>query len=82
MNIINTQGTMYCVSSFSQNWDCVIIITVEPLLKDPPRKGQPLYKGHFTYLILFYGVSTFSASDKRTASLQGTKRLAPKCPFL
>ncbi len=20
---------------------------VEPLIKDPPRKGQPLYKGHF-----------------------------------
>ena len=24
--------------------------TVEHLLKDPPRKGQPLYKGHFPYL--------------------------------
>ncbi len=23
--------------------------TVEPLLKYPPRKGQPLYKGHFQY---------------------------------
>ncbi len=25
-------------------------ITVEPLIKDPPRKGQPLYKGHFSDL--------------------------------
>ncbi len=25
----------------------IVIITVEPLIKDPPRKGQPLYKGHF-----------------------------------
>ncbi len=23
--------------------------TVEPLIKDPPRKGQPLYKGHFQH---------------------------------
>ena len=25
------------------------INTVEPLIKDPPRKGQPLYKGYFQY---------------------------------
>ncbi len=25
------------------------VITVEPLIKNPPRKGQPLYKGHFQY---------------------------------
>ena len=23
--------------------------TVKPLIKDPPRKGQPLYNGHFQY---------------------------------
>ncbi len=23
--------------------------TVEPLIKDPPRKGRPPYKGHFQY---------------------------------
>ncbi len=25
------------------------MITVEPLIKDSPIKGQPLYKGHFQY---------------------------------
>ncbi len=39
--------------------------TVEPLLKDLPRKGQPLLKGHFPYpqqFILLYGVNTYSNS--------------------
>ena len=26
-----------------------VTYTVEPLIKDPLRKGQPLYKGHFQY---------------------------------
>ncbi len=35
--------------------------TVEPLIKDPQRKGQPFYKGHFQYrqkCIMQY-ISTF-----------------------
>ena len=60
---------------------------MEPLLKDPPRKGQPRYKGHFPYLqhaVYFYmdRLNTLSTSEKRTASLHGTKQLAPKCPFI
>ncbi len=53
--------------------------TVEPLLQDPPRKGQPL---HISNSVLLYGVNIFSTSDKRTASLQGTKQLAPMCPLV
>ncbi len=45
--------------------------TVEYLLKDPPRKGQPLYEGHFPYLqqctfVLLYGVNTFSTKGQNS----------------
>ncbi len=53
----------------------------EPLIKDPPRKGQPLYKGHFQHPQKCI-CNTFSTSEKRTASLQGTKWLVPKRPLL
>ncbi len=60
-----------------------ICITVEPLIKDPSRKGQPLYKGHFQYpQNCIYMYNSFSTSEKRTAFLQGTKWLIPKCPLL
>ncbi len=31
------------------SWAPAIVYTVEPLIKDPLRRGQPLYKGHFQY---------------------------------
>ena len=37
---------------------------------------------HISISVLMYGVNTFSTSDKMTASLQGTKQTAPKCPLL
>ena len=42
----------------------IILITVEPLIKDPPRKRQPLYKGlQFPYLQMCT-CDTFSASER------------------
>ena len=52
-------------------------ITVEPLLKDPLSKGQPLYKGDLQIPKSVYAIH-FNFL-KRTASLQG---LVPKCPLL
>ena len=46
--------------------------TVESLIKDPLRKGQPLYKGHFQYSQTCI-CNTFSTFEKRTDSLKGTK---------
>ncbi len=56
--------------------------TVEPLIKDPPRKGQPLFKRQSPYLLkCTCTCNTFSASKNRTSSLQGTKWLVPMCPL-
>ncbi len=54
-----------------------IIITLEPLIKAPLRKGQPLYKGHFQYPQKCI-CNTFSTSEKRTVSVQW---LVPKVSF-
>ncbi len=51
------------------------ISTVEPLIQDPPRKGQLLYKGHFQYPQKCI-CNTFLISEK------GTEYLIPKCPLL
>ncbi len=66
-------------NSAQNHWEEVTIIinnynnyTVEHLIKDSPRKGQPLYKGHFQYPQKCI-CNTFSTFQKRTASLQGTK---------
>ena len=48
--------------------------------KDPPRKGQPLYKGHFQHPQKCI-CNTFSTSEIRTTSLQGTKWPVPKYFF-
>ncbi len=51
-----------------------IIPAVEPLIKDPLRKGQPLYKDtfHISKSVLLYdGVNTFSNSDKRQTPYKG-----------
>ncbi len=45
------------------------------------RKGQPLYKEHLQYPQK-YICNAFSTFEKRTASLQGTKWMVPKCPLL
>ena len=42
---------------------------MEPLIKDPPRRGRPPYKGHVPFPIYFL------TSEKRTTSV------SPKCPL-
>ena len=54
--------------------------TTTPLIRDPLRKGRPLYKGH----LLRHHANTLVycfTSEIGTTSLQGTKLLAPKCPL-
>ena len=57
-----------------------IIHTVEPPIKDLPRKGQPPNKGH-TSGPHSHSSSSFLTSEKRTTSQQRTKLLVPKCPL-
>ena len=54
--------------------------TVEPPIKDPPRKGQPPYKGHSSRS-LFRSINTFLTSEKRTTSEIRTEAVSPKCPL-
>ncbi len=54
--------------------------TVEPPIKDPPRKGQPPYKGHSSGP-LSHSSSTFLTSEKRTTSQQRMRWLIPRCPL-
>ena len=42
--------------------------TEEPLIKDPLRKGQPLYKGHFQYPQSVLSMQYILTSEKSTAS--------------
>ncbi len=58
----------------------ILVTTVEPPIKDPLRKGQPLYKGHSSGPHS-YSSSTLLTSEKRTTSQQRTKRLIPRCPL-
>ena len=55
--------------------------TVEPPIKDPPRKGQPPYKGHSSRS-LCHSINTFLTSEKRTTSEIRTEAVSPKCPLL
>ncbi len=58
-------------------------ITVEPPIKDPPRKGQPLYKGHFQYpQKCICNNYIFNFRKEKQPPLQETKLLVPKCPLL
>ena len=58
------------------------VYSVEPLLEGPLRKGQPLYKGHFSYLqqctCILYGVTIRFIFQEEDNLLQ---RLAPNCPI-
>ncbi len=47
------------------------------LIKDPPRKGQPPYKGCSSGPLS----RTFLTAKKRTTSQQRTKWLIPRCPL-
>ena len=48
--------------------------TVEPPIRDPPREGLPLYKGH---LFQPHALVYYLTSEIGTTSLQRTKSLAP-----
>ena len=50
---------------------------MEPLIKDPPRKGQPLYKGHL-YAIAIH----FQLPKRGQPPYKRDKWLIPKCPLL
>ena len=60
----------------------VQVCTVQLLIKDPPRKGQPLYKGHFKFQISpkVY-MQYMSTSEKRTAFPTRDKLAGPKVSF-
>ena len=58
----------------------ITLITVEPPIKDPPRKGQPPYKGHSSRS-LYHSINTFLTSEKRTTSEIKTEAVSPKCPL-
>ncbi len=49
-------------------------LTVETVIKDSLKYGQPLYKGQCTSLCKL-------TSEIRTASLQGTMDMIPMCPL-
>ena len=54
---------------------------VEPLIKDPPKKGTTSIHRILPISLKVY-MQFFSTSEKRTASLQGTQCLVPNCPLL
>ncbi len=57
--------------------------TVEPLIKNPPRKGHLYTKDTISPTMYFrMKLIHFQLPKKRTTSLQVTKWLAPKCPLL
>ena len=58
--------------------DCPYIM--EPPIKDPPRKGQPPYKGHSSRS-LYHSINMFLTSKKRTTSKIRTEAVSPKCPL-
>ncbi len=60
---------------------CNLMYTVEPLIKGPLRRGQPLYSGQngWSQSVLYSEVPLYIR--KRITSLQWTKWLVPKCPL-
>ena len=68
----------------------LVIFTVEPPIMDPPTRGQPLYKGHYIAIILYYGTDRHYSSaynsdlnlPERTASQLRTIAPAPKVSFI
>ena len=58
------------------------VYTVEPPIKDPLGKGQPLYKGHLLCpKVVFPIVLIHSNLQERTTFLQRTELLLSKCPL-
>ena len=55
------------------------VYSVESLIKDPPRRGQPPNKGQVPFPIAF---SIALTSKKGMTSLRRTKWLISKCPLL
>lgn len=55
-------------------------LAVEPLLKDPPRLGQPPNKGHTPLDPFPVAIGSFFISEKRTTS-QLRKWPPGKCPL-
>ncbi len=60
--------------------ELLLVNTVEPLIKDPSRKGQLSTRDTSNIPKSVYAIH-FN-SEKRTTSLQGTKWLVPNCPLL
>ncbi len=57
--------------------------TVEPIIKDPPRKGQPLYKGHFPDLQMCTCNTLFNfRKEDSLPTCTRDKMMVPKCPLL
>ena len=52
--------------------------TVEPPIKDPPRKGRLPYKGHSSRS-LYHSINKFLTSEKRMISEIRTEAVSPKC---
>ena len=63
-------------------WRHLSVYDVEPPIKDPPRKGQPPYKGHSSRS-LYHGIALimFLTSKKRTTSKIRAEAVSPKCPL-
>ena len=55
--------------------------TLEPLIKNPLRKGQPPNKGHTSGPLSDKSSSLFLTSEKRMTSQQRTQWLVAKCPL-
>ena len=56
-----------------------VVTTVKHLIKDPPKKGWPPYKGHSSRSL--YRINMFLTSEKRTTSEIRTEAVFPKCPL-
>ena len=57
----------------------VLQYTVEPLIMDTLKSGQPPYNGHTVYPLPIY-CPYISTSEEGTTSEQWTKRSSPMCP--
>ena len=56
------------------------VYTVEPLIMDTPKSGQPPYNGHTVHPLPIY-CPYISTSKKGTTSEQWTKFSSPTCPL-
>ena len=58
------------------------VYTVKPLIKDPPRKGQPLYKGHFQYPQKCIYAIRFNFRKEDNLPTRRNKMAGPKVVFI